>query len=137
LDFGCDPKGGRDANQRPHCSINRKIRSAVFEKNAGVVEGIQKHSHQVSKHSYQASKMNRQAECKGHHILLRTTDGLEVGGKPIVAHLQLDDAGRVHYHPVRSKPELCLGVGHGKTINRRTSPMTSVALQKIPFIGIL
>ena len=73
-------------------STEKSVRS-YLKKNAGVVEEIQKHSHQMS-------ETIRQAEYKGHHIVLRTTYELEVDGKPIVGHLQVDDAGRVHYHPV-------------------------------------
>lgn len=73
-------------------STERSVRS-YLKKNAGVVEGIQKHSHQMS-------ETIRQAEYKGHHIVLRTTYELEIDGKPVVGHLQVDDAGRVHYHPV-------------------------------------
>jgi hypothetical protein len=73
-------------------STEKSVRS-YLKKNAGVVEGVQKHSHQMS-------ETIRQAEYKGHHIVLRTTYELEIDGKPVLGHLQVDDAGRVHYHPV-------------------------------------
>lgn len=40
----------------------------------------------------------REAEYKGHRILVRTTYEITVDGRPFVVHLTVDNAGRVHYH---------------------------------------
>ena len=40
----------------------------------------------------------RDAEYKGHRIVVRTTYEITVDGRPFVVHLTVDNAGRVHYH---------------------------------------
>ena len=42
----------------------------------------------------------REAEHRGHHIMIRTTYEIEVDGVPIEGHLGVTDDGNVHYHPV-------------------------------------
>lgn len=42
----------------------------------------------------------REAEHRGHHIVVRTTYSIEVDGKPIEGHLGVTADGTVHYHPV-------------------------------------
>ena len=42
----------------------------------------------------------READYKGHHIVIQTTYHIEVDGIPVNGHLGVTDDGRVHYHPV-------------------------------------
>jgi hypothetical protein len=42
----------------------------------------------------------REAEYRGHRIVVRTTYAIEVDGRPIEGHLGVSNDGRVHYHPV-------------------------------------
>jgi hypothetical protein len=42
----------------------------------------------------------REANYRGHHIVVRTTYAIEVDGRPVEGHLGVTDDGRVHYHPV-------------------------------------
>jgi hypothetical protein len=47
-----------------------------------------------------ASEVVREADYKGHHIMVRTKYEVEVDGKPLMGHLGVTDSGSVHYHPV-------------------------------------
>ena len=42
----------------------------------------------------------READYKGHHIVVRTTYRIEVDGKPVTGHVAVSDDGQVHYHPI-------------------------------------
>jgi hypothetical protein len=42
----------------------------------------------------------REANYRGHHIVIRTTYAIEVDGRPIEGHLGVTNDGTVHYHPV-------------------------------------
>jgi len=42
----------------------------------------------------------READYRGHHIVVRTTYSIEVDGRPVEGHLGVTDDGTVHYHPV-------------------------------------
>ena len=42
----------------------------------------------------------READYKGHHIVVRTTYEIEVDGKPVTGHLGVTNDGEVHYHPI-------------------------------------
>ena len=46
------------------------------------------------------SVVTREADYKGHHILVRTKYQVEVDGKPLMGHMGVTDSGSVHYHPV-------------------------------------
>jgi hypothetical protein len=46
------------------------------------------------------SVVTREADHKGHHIVVRTHYEVEVDGKPLTGHLGVSDSGLVHYHPV-------------------------------------
>jgi hypothetical protein len=48
----------------------------------------------------------REAEYRGHRIVIRTSYQIEVDGRPVSGHLEVSDAGRVHYHPL---PNLSFG----------------------------
>jgi hypothetical protein len=46
------------------------------------------------------SAVTREADYKGHHIVVRTTYEVEVDGKRLMGHMGVSDAGSVHYHPI-------------------------------------
>ncbi len=46
------------------------------------------------------SVVTREADYKGHHIVVRTRYEVEVDGKPLMGHMGVNDLGSVHYHPV-------------------------------------
>jgi hypothetical protein len=46
------------------------------------------------------SVVTREADYKGHHILVRTKYEVEIDGKPLMGHMGVTDSGSVHYHPV-------------------------------------
>ena len=46
------------------------------------------------------SVVTREADYKGHHIVVRTKYEVEVDGHPLMGHMGVSDAGSVHYHPV-------------------------------------
>ena len=64
---------------------------------------VKKHASQVGKtqeHQHSMSETTREADYKGHHIVIRTTYQIEVDDKPVTGHMGVTDDGRVHYHPV-------------------------------------
>jgi hypothetical protein len=64
---------------------------------------VRKHASHVGKtqeHLHEMSESTREADYKGHHIVVRTTYQIEVDGKPVTGHMGVTDDGRVHYHPV-------------------------------------
>jgi hypothetical protein len=42
----------------------------------------------------------REAEYLGHRIVIRTSYEIEIDGKPLNAHVGVDNGGRVHYHGI-------------------------------------
>ena len=46
------------------------------------------------------SVVTREADYKGHHIVVRTKYEVEIDGKPLMGHMGVTDSGSVHYHPV-------------------------------------
>jgi len=46
------------------------------------------------------STVTREADYKGHHIMVRTKYEVEVDGHPLMGHLGVNDEGSVHYHPI-------------------------------------
>src|ERR1041385_885065 len=49
---------------------------------------------------HEESVVTREADYKGHHIVVRTHYEVEVDGKPLTGHLGVSDSGLVHYHPI-------------------------------------
>lgn len=49
---------------------------------------------------HEAAVVTREADYKGHHIVVRTTYEVEVDGKRLMGHIGVTDSGQVHYHPV-------------------------------------
>jgi len=70
----------------------RSIASYV-KKNALHVKKAQKHKHSKAENV-------RQADYKGHHIVIRTQYQIEIDGKIIMGHMGVTNDGQVHYHPV-------------------------------------
>jgi hypothetical protein len=68
--------------------------AANVKKNAAAVRASQR------PHHHGGSESVREADYKGHHIVIRTTYEIEVDGKPVTGHMGVDQEGRVHYHPV-------------------------------------
>lgn len=52
------------------------------------------------------SVVTREADYKGHHIVVRTKYEIEIDGKPLMGHMGVTDLGDVHYHPI---PNLSFG----------------------------
>jgi hypothetical protein len=67
--------------------------AAYVKNNAPLVRQAQKpvHAHPESV---------REAEYKGHHIVVRTTYRIEVDGQSLKGHFAVSNDGQVHYHPV-------------------------------------
>lgn len=42
----------------------------------------------------------REAEYKGHHIVIRTTYDIRVDRKRVMGHFSVGNNGQVHYHPI-------------------------------------
>jgi hypothetical protein len=70
----------------------RSIASYV-KKNAGQVKKIQKHRHGKA-------ESVREADYRGHHIVVRTNYVIEVDGRMVMGHMGVTNDGKVHYHPV-------------------------------------
>jgi len=70
----------------------RSIASYV-KKNAVHVKKAQKHKHSKA-------ESVREADYKGHHIVIRTQYEIEVDGKMIMGHMGVTNDGQVHYHPI-------------------------------------
>lgn len=69
--------------------------AAYVKRNAGKVKASQK-----MKMGRHGAESVREAEYKGHQILIRTTYQVQVDGKPIMGHFGVGDNGQVHYHAV-------------------------------------
>jgi len=49
---------------------------------------------------HRESVVTREADYKGHHIVVRTKYEVEVDGQPLMGHMGVNDSGSVHYHPI-------------------------------------
>jgi hypothetical protein len=67
--------------------------ASYVKRNAAKVKKAQHSTHM-------ASESVREADYKGHHIVIRTTYRIEVDGVPLMGHMGVTDDGQVHYHPV-------------------------------------
>jgi hypothetical protein len=52
------------------------------------------------RHRHEATASVREAEYKGHRIVIRTTYDIRIDGKPVAGHVGVTNDGQVHYHPV-------------------------------------
>jgi hypothetical protein len=59
-----------------------------------------RHVKKAQKQQHQSSKSVREADYKGHHIVVRTHYEIEVDGRVVMGHLGVSNDGQVHYHPV-------------------------------------
>ena len=55
---------------------------------------------QAQKPAHAHPESVREAEYKGHHILVRTAYHIEVDGQMLTGHFAVSNDGQVHYHPV-------------------------------------
>ena len=67
--------------------------ASYVKKNARLVKKAQKHKHQ-------SSESVREADYRGHHIVVRTHYEIEVDGRVVMGHMGVSNDGQVHYHPV-------------------------------------
>ena len=75
-------------------SPTAKSIASYVKKNASHVKKAQK------AHKHQRTKSVREADYKGHHIVITTQYQIEVDGKMVMGHLGVTNDGQVHYHPV-------------------------------------
>jgi len=59
-----------------------------------------KHVKTAQKHKHQKSESVREADYRGHRIVVRTHYEIEVDGRLIMGHMGVTNDGQVHYHPV-------------------------------------
>ena len=83
------PKPKSRAGARPTV---QSIASYV-QKNASRVMHVQQHQHPVT-------DSVREADYRGHHIVVRTHYEIEVDGRAVTGHMGVTNDGNVHYHPV-------------------------------------
>ncbi len=67
--------------------------ASYVKKNARHVKSAQKHQHQSSENV-------READYRGHHIVVKTHYRIEVDGRVVMGHMGVSNDGQVHYHPV-------------------------------------
>jgi hypothetical protein len=75
-------------------SPTAKSIASYVKKNALHVKKAQK------AHKHQRTESVREADYKGHHIVITTQYQIEVDGKMVMGHLGVTNDGQVHYHPV-------------------------------------
>ena len=64
---------------------------------------VKKHATHIKKsqkHTHQKSESLREADHKGHHIIVRTHYEIEVDGQMLMGHMGVTTDGQVHYHPL-------------------------------------
>ena len=67
---------------------------------ASYVRKNAKHVKKSQKHKHHSSESVREADYKGHHIVVRTHYEIEVDGRVVMGHMGVSNDGQVHYHPV-------------------------------------
>ncbi len=67
--------------------------AAYVKKHGAAVRKAQKH------HAMKDVSV-REAEFRGHHIVIRTRYDVTVDGTPLMGHLGVSNDGTVHYHPM-------------------------------------
>ena len=81
------------AKQQPKPSSPLDDIAGYVKKNLRMVKTAAMHRHP-------GEDSVREADHKGHHIVIRTTYEITVDGKPVTGHMGVDNEGQVHYHPV-------------------------------------
>ncbi|HRI38073.1 MAG TPA: hypothetical protein PLO50_05910 [Nitrospira sp.] len=66
--------------------------ATYVKKHAAFIKANQRHHHPATS--------IREAEYKGHHIVIRTTYDIRVDGKRVTGHFGVGNNGQVHYHPI-------------------------------------
>lgn len=79
--------------RREMVSPTTKSIASYVKKNAMHVKKSQKHKHQKI-------ESIREADYKGHHIIVRTHYEIEVDGQMVMGHMGVTNDGQVHYHPM-------------------------------------
>lgn len=66
--------------------------ATYVQQHAALIKASQRHRHAVTS--------VREAEYKGHHIVIRTTYDIRVDRKRVTGHFAVGNNGQVHYHPI-------------------------------------
>jgi hypothetical protein len=67
---------------------------------ASYVKKNAKHVKKAQTHKHQKSESVREADYRGHRIVVRTHYEIEVDGRVVMGHMGVTNDGQVHYHPV-------------------------------------
>jgi len=67
---------------------------------AAYVKKNSRHVKKAQRHEHQKTESVREANYKGHHIIVRTKYEIEVDGQMVMGHMGVTNDGQVHYHPV-------------------------------------
>jgi hypothetical protein len=67
---------------------------------AAYVKSNAKRAKQAQTMHHGESVSTRQADYKGHRIVVRTKYEIEIDGKPLMGHMGVNNFGDVHYHPI-------------------------------------
>jgi hypothetical protein len=67
---------------------------------ASYVKKNARHVKKAQRHEHQKTESVREANYKGHHIMVRTKYEIEVDGQMLMGHMGVTNDGQVHYHPV-------------------------------------
>lgn len=64
---------------------------------------VKRHATQVKqsqKRHHAATETIREADHRGHHIVVKTRYEISVDGRKVLGHLGVSNDGHVHYHPI-------------------------------------
>ena len=78
-------------------------KSPIHPTPKSIASYVKKNARQVKKsqrHAHQSSESVREADYRGHHIVVRTHYEIEVDGRVVMGHMGVANDGQVHYHPV-------------------------------------
>jgi hypothetical protein len=81
-------------------ATNATEEKPTLESIAAYVESNAARAREAQQMQHGESVVTREADYKGHHIVVRTKYEVEVDGKPLMGHMGVNDSGSVHYHPV-------------------------------------
>jgi hypothetical protein len=81
-------------------AANRAEEAATPNSIAAYVKSNAARTRKAQQMQHGQSVVTREADHKGHHIVVRTHYEVEVDGKPLTGHLGVSDSGLVHYHPI-------------------------------------
>ncbi|MCE3224688.1 MAG: hypothetical protein K0S58_2868 [Nitrospira sp.] len=78
-------------------------KSLALPTTKSIASSVKKHAGQVKKIQtlrHGEAETVREAEYRGHHIVVRTRYDIEVDGRMVMGHMGVTNDGKVHYHPV-------------------------------------